>query len=276
MSALSHLVAYYVNLLIIQYHNQPKAMATIALFAQVITGDEIVLDVENAYSLLSNADVWDPAHEVDVWDPPTGDYWDPPVTVEGAVGLQLDVLGKYEGVNRLYQPALTGFFSTITYSQVESPPDQLGFTNYANFNTDVGDTLTYNDLIGGSQLLSDDNFRILIQLAIIVNNSNFSRQSIDEDIYAIFGSTVIPSSPGNMVMWYFVPPSLSALLLAAFQKGLLPKPMGVLLGGLIEQSATFFGFTTYQGGSPLITGFSTYADYATKIGETLQYGDIII
>lgn len=246
MADISDLISYYVNLLIIQYHDQPKAQATIALFADEFLASGIIFDVQDGYS------------------------------VDTAVGLQLDVIGKYVGIDRQYQPQdLDGYFSTIIYSQAASPPTQLGMTDYATYPLPTGKTLTYNDLIGGNALLSDDSFRVLIRLAIITNNSNFSHQSIDANMFATFGSTVIPSSAGNMEMWYFVPLSLSPVLLAALQKGLLPKPMGVEIRGLIETDESMFGFATYDAYSPLITGFSTYADYATKAGNTLNY-DVII
>lgn len=247
MADVTDLINYYANLLIIQYNGQPKAQATIKLFAQMMLANGIALDVQEGYS------------------------------IDTAVGKQLDVIGKYVGVDRHYQPTdLTGFFSSIIYGQVASPPTQLGMTNYSTFPLPTGDVLTYNDLIGGNALLNDDAFRILIRLAIIIDNSNFSHQSIDANMFAIFGDSVVASSSGNMEMWYFVPEDLTPVMLAAFQKGLLPKPMAVWLRGLIEGEMPFFGFDTYHGSSPLITGFSTYADYVTKGGSTLGYGDIVV
>lgn len=245
MADVTDIVNYYVNLLIIQYHNQPKAQATIQLMAETLLASGVMFDVQNGYD------------------------------VNTAVGVQLDVIGKYVGVDRNYEaPDLTGFYSTIIYDQVASPPTQLGMTNYANFVSEAGKVLQYTDLIGGNAKLSDDNFRILIKLAIITNNSNFSHQSIDANLFEIFGDTLRASSLGNMVMFYFTTSALSAIMLAAFQKGLLPKPMGVRIGGIIEQTEDYFGFNSYNGGSPFITGFSTYSDYGTKSGNTLVYDDI--
>lgn len=251
MANVTDIIEYYVNLLIIQYNIQPKARATIELFAQTFLASGIYFDVQNGYN------------------------------IDTAVGAQLDVLGKYEGVDRIYQsPDLTGYFSTIDYSQVASPPSQLGFTNYSDYPLPAGNVLIYSDLIGGNAQLNDDNFRILIKLAIATNYSNFSRKSIDDNMFAIFGETVIPSSLGNMVMWYFVPTTLTALMTAALQKGLLPSPMGVRNGGLIERNVPFFGMIDYSHAasgifSSDISGFSTYANYGTTSGNMLTYDAII-
>ena len=88
------LIDYYVNLLIIQYHNQPKAQATIALFIQELLVNNLAFAVQNGYQLVPSSD-----------NP-------------GAVGKQLDVLGKYEGIDRFYrQLDLEDYFSLIAYNE---------------------------------------------------------------------------------------------------------------------------------------------------------------
>jgi len=86
---------------------------------------------------------------------------------------------------------------------------------------------------------------------------------------------VIADSEGNMVMYYFVPVTLSAVLKVAFQKEALPKPMGVRLNYMIKQQRPFFGFATYNYTPAAITGFTTYAEYGTKEGEILNYSKLI-
>jgi len=83
--SLVQLIAYYVNLLIIQYKGKPKAEATIAALADLALDDMIALDVRDAYELGQ------------------------------AVGAQLDVIGKYAGVSR------TGytFFGQVTLNDDE-------------------------------------------------------------------------------------------------------------------------------------------------------------
>ena len=72
MSDVQNLIDYYTNLLIIQYNSKEKARATIELFSRVLLADGIFFDVLNAYNL------------------------------DTAVGHQLDVIGKYVGVDRYY------------------------------------------------------------------------------------------------------------------------------------------------------------------------------
>lgn len=62
---------YYSNLLILQYHNKPKAKATIEAVVNLLP-DGLIQEVTNGFNL------------------------------ETAVGKQLDVLGEYIGVDRYY------------------------------------------------------------------------------------------------------------------------------------------------------------------------------
>lgn len=246
-STVEELIAYYVNLLIIQYHDQPKAQATIAALISVLLADGIFLDIQNAYN------------------------------IDTAVGVQLDVIGKYVGVDRFYRGQdLQGYFSFINYQEVDAPPDdRIGFADYADFLTKAGKWLIYPQVLSSTLALTDDEFRILIKLKIIINYSNFSHKEIDEEIYDAFGLNLIPDSLGNMTMYYFVNANSAAIIMVAAQKKLLPKPMAVGIRYIIPQFAPFFGFASYDGYSPLITGFTDYADYGIESGETLTYSDLV-
>lgn len=70
MTTLTDLEDYYKNLLIIQYHNKPRAQATIAQWVNCMTGDGIM------------PQLWD-AFDVDT-----------------AIGAQLDAIGKFVGIGR--------------------------------------------------------------------------------------------------------------------------------------------------------------------------------
>lgn len=247
MADVSSIIEYYVNLLIIQYNQKPNARATIRAIIEQLQANGIFFDVQAAYS------------------------------VETAVGAQLDVLGKYVGIDRFYEgQVLSGFFGFITYDEVDAPPpDRIGFADYSDFDTKPGRWLLYTDVISGTLVLGDEDYRFLMKLKIIQNNSNHSHQSIDESVYAFFGNTVYPDSLGNMEMTYFLQAGYGPLIEVALQKQVLPRPMAVGLRHVIIQRTTFFGFATYSGFSPLITGFANYADYDTKEGESLTYDKII-
>ena len=68
---MSALDTYYSNLLILQYHNKPKAKATIEASVGLLP-DDLILEVINGFD------------------------------IETAVGKQLDILGIYVGVDRFY------------------------------------------------------------------------------------------------------------------------------------------------------------------------------
>lgn len=63
--------SYYSNLLIMQYHNKPKAKATIEAAVGLLP-DDLIMEVINGFD------------------------------IETAVGKQLDILGEYVGVDRYY------------------------------------------------------------------------------------------------------------------------------------------------------------------------------
>ncbi len=189
---------YYANLLIMQYHNKPRAQETIKVSTASIP-DQLILDVINGYN------------------------------IDTAVGAQLDTLGIYVGVDR----------------------------NYINN--------------GALDLLSDDDYRIIIKLKAISNTSTLSSKDLDKSLYDFFGNSIRMDSAGNMEMTYFVPVNKTPVILAAIQKEVLPRPMGVRCSYIIEYDKKFFGFCTYQNQTAIYkTGFRTYNN-PNKVGEVLTY-----
>lgn len=190
--------SYYSNLLILQYHNKPKAKATIESTVSLLP-DDLIGEVINGFNLGT------------------------------AVGKQLDILGEYIGLNRDY---------------------------------------IKNGVVS---LLGDDDYRNLLQLKAVCNSSDFSHKSIDDAIYKIFGTTVRMDSIGQMDIRYFVNTEGSDLVLAAIQKGVLPKPMGVRLDYIEQYDIDYFGFCTYDDLDTFYkTGFGDYNE-PDKEGEMLTY-----
>lgn len=250
MANITDLITYYVNLLIIQYNDLPKAEATIALIAQTILADGIVEDIQNAYS------------------------------VDTAVGAQLDVVGKYQGVDR-YFPAidLDDYFSFITYDEVlslPSSPPRFGFSTYADYgNFSYNGTLTYGDIITTSNALNDDDFRTLIRLAIKNNNSDYSMGEIDAALFELFGTKIHQEDGYNMTVNYFIIGTPPPLIQAILFKNMLPRAMAVGINLVQEITNTMFAFTDYTGyQSPFGAGFSDYSNYATLPGQVLTYSQI--
>ena len=245
MTDVTDLINYYQNLLIIQYHDQPKAQATIDLLVGTALASGILQDIQEGFN------------------------------IDTAVGAQLDILGKYVDLTRSFQGQnLTGYFTFTNYSDPSTPPGKIGFTDYTQGFTKVGQFLIYSDYLSDTLLLDDTDYRLLIKLRIFQNNLNHSHEAIDSVMWNFFGDTVVPDSVGNMQMYYFVQTPIPAVITVALQKDLLPRPMAVQLA-LITQTKPFFGFCNYSGYSPAIVGFTSYTTPAIPVGETLTYSDVI-
>lgn len=240
------LIDYYTNLLIIQYNQKPKARAMIAAFAKQLLATGVFFDVRDGYN------------------------------IDTAVGKQLDVLGKYIGLDRFYnEEDLDGFFAFSTYDEDPIDPLKIGFSTYADFETWEGKMLSYDDVITKQGRLIDDDYRFLLKLKIILNNSNFSHKEIDDSLFRFFGQDLVADSTGDMVMDFFVTDNKSTIIKAAIAKSLLPRPMGVWARYLISSDIDFFGLSSYADTDSASIGFSTYADYDTLTGEMATYSDLI-
>ena len=124
---------------------------------------------------------------------------------------------------------------------------------------------------GEIKVLDDEDYRIILKLKAISNTSNLSHKSLDESLYDFFKNSIRMDSVGNMEMTYFVPKNKTPIILAAIQKEVLPRPMGVRCSYIIEYDKKFFGFCTYENQSSVYkTGFRTYND-PDKQGEMLTY-----
>lgn len=187
------LIDYYVELLIIQYVNLAKARATVRAFVKMMVMDQLPLLVQQAYDL------------------------------DTAVGVQLDVLGKYAGVSR----------NAHTFT--------------------------------GPIVLTDPDYRLLIKMKIVQNNSGSDLSSI-QDLLADFLPNVFQVFDyGNMHMSYYFNASYGSADLAEVfvRQNLLPKPMGVRLGTLVYSAnlTNIFGFRTFDRQPPGISGFNLFDDY---------------
>lgn len=201
------LVEYYAKLLILQYAGKPKAVATVSALVREAIMNQLPIQVGQAFDL------------------------------ETAVGVQLDVVGKYAGVVR------TGYDFT------------------------------------GPITLDDDDFRSLIKMAIVKNNAGSSLSDIQDLLNFFFPGTFLVFDYQNMQMDYFFSAEIGSVQLAEMfvRNGLLPKPMGVLVGALIYAPTinNFYGFRTFTYQSPNIRGFNSYADYSLE-KPWLNYDDAIV
>lgn len=197
-TTVDQIIEYYTNLLIIQYNKLPNASATIALFIEQLVADGIYFDVKNGYNL------------------------------DTAVGVQLDVLGKYIGVSRFFGAMM--FEDYFSFSLYDPKPEiytgSVGFCDYSDL-AKPGFWMVYDAIVNTTYSLSDADYRLILKLKILQNNSNHSDKEIDDGIFEIFGDLLIPQDNYNMTMNYIVDPSIEDLINIAYNKGVLPKPMGV-------------------------------------------------
>lgn len=117
--------------------------------------------------------------------------------------------------------------------------------------------------------LNDEQFRTLIQLAIIKNTSGSSLYEIDELINKYFGTQMKVFDFGNMRIGYMIQSDFASQDLAEIMitQGLLPKPAGVSLSStiLFPTLTGFFGYSTYKSGAnPNNRPYNTYDTYNTN------------
>lgn len=198
---------YYTNLLILQYIGKPKAYATIQGTITPILMDQIPIDVQNAYAIGT------------------------------AVGVQLDVIGKYVGVTR------SGY-------GIEGQPITLDDSDYTTL---IKMVIIKNN--SGSSLATIQNL-----LSV-----NFPGQVFVTDNQTMGLNYVIIESLGT-----------SDLLELLVTGGYLPKPMGVELSVVIlpEHTDKYFGFRTYALPDTTVSPFNTYANYQTTF-PWLSYKGVI-
>lgn len=199
-----NLIKGYVDLLEVQYHNKPKAKATIKLLIETLLADMLMFKLREQC-----------------------------LNVEESVGVQLDVVGKWVGIDRYFKgqkfDKLT-LFGFNTYSDLDGDVLSHGFSTYDNYDTETGDgVLIYPLILSVKNRLNDDDFRILIKLKIIKNETKMTAKDIDENIYNIFKDMIYTTWGECMEMTYHYEYRLSSIMDLAVEKECLPIPTGVKL-----------------------------------------------
>lgn len=203
---MEELLKYYANLLIVQYNGKPKAKATIEMLTKIIYGvvdTPLFLQIQDAFD------------------------W------KTAVGNQLDIIGKWVGVSKVYQGLLYWGKTFLSYPSFNdlTPSDntdnlQHGYSDYSTFDTDTGGTLTYNELGFVEQELDADQFRTVIGLKIIKNSITLTAKNIDDAVWEYFGGQVY-TTWDDMKITYHYPDSLNTVMTVCKYKNVLPAPIGV-------------------------------------------------
>ena len=193
---------YYSNTLIVQYHDKPKAKQTIEMLVKLVYSNMLLMQIRDAFD------------------------W------KTAVGEQLDIIGKWVGVSRVYNVNLLTEpkLSYPQYSRLDpiitTSDLQGGYSDYETFNDNDGGQLRYNDLQSIGNKLDDNNYRMIIGLKIIYNSINHVAGEIDKAIYDFFGGEII-TKWSDFTLTYEYTDKYTQLMAFAEYKGVLPAPIGV-------------------------------------------------
>ena len=200
LDTLKTVIDYYVNLLIIQYHNKPKAQATIALLIKLAFANMILLQIRDGF-----------------------DY-------TKAKGEPLDIIGEWVGLTRFYDGKYIFYRPWFALIDWDSTPDNLqgGFSEFSDFETLEGGILDYNDFQPSQNKLDDTSFGLLIGLKIIANSIKYTAKNIDTAIYNYFGGDVY-TTWSETTLTYHYPAELREFMQVAEYKKVLPAPTGVTI-----------------------------------------------
>lgn len=236
------LIAYYVNLLIIQYHNKPKARAHIQALITAIMVYDIAIAVRDGFN------------------------------IDTAIGKQLDILSKIIGVDRLVTGASfdRNYFGYADYTDV-APFTYYGYADYTNASVDEQFRLYIEDNRALYDL-NDTELRMMLKMQIIKNNSNGSMKAIDDLLLEFFPDQVIFGERYPMGETFIFAEALRRIATIAQSEDLLPRPAGVALTiSFVPYISAIFGYKRYGHAAPsFITGYKRYG--VVKLGGFTRYG----
>lgn len=198
------LVKAYQNLLEVQYWNKPKAKATVKLLIETLLADMLVWKIR--------------------------DEW---LNVDASVGVQLDWVGKWVGVDRYFKG--NKFDNKKWYAYYDwnkdNQPNGLQGGMYDWNSIDKPDSVffSYEWIVSVRNRINDTDFRVLIKLKIIKNNTVLTCKNIDDEIYKLFGDLIYTVWGESMELTYFYPVSYTSIMELAKDKEVLPVPCGVNL-----------------------------------------------
>jgi len=193
---INEFIKYYQNLLIIQYHNKPKAKKVIAAFIRPLAEVyDLAKELENAFN------------------------------INTARGQQLDIVAKYFGVKRRYNNIV---FDKLwhNYQYIDGYVDGLSFQTLKN--PIFGGTWTLETKNKSYYDLNDQELRMLIKLRIIgLNNEILTYKTFYDKFFELFGSEIDVVASGTMnVAFYFDDSTNIGKVLKGFPE-FFPVPAGV-------------------------------------------------
>lgn len=196
------------NLIIVQYKQSPKNRAMIDLLADLVFANNLVLKIRDLC-----------------------------LNVDKSEGVQLDVVGKWVGIDRFFNgidfwdaPMLSyPYFTTIEANSYDIY--QGGFSTYTNFADNDGGFLMYKrwrNIRTQTNAMKDEFFRPLIKLKIIQNSIDHTYKSIDDAIWQWSEGNVYTTWDKMKVTYNYNSDYKNILFLANY-KDVLPRPIGCSL-----------------------------------------------
>lgn len=150
-----------------------------------------------------------------------------------AVGKQLDILGKYIGLSR-------------------------------NVKKEIGSPATV--------ILTDDQYRLLLQLKLICNTSYSATSQIRRALFQLFPNDIRVFDDRTMEMEYQLSERFDGLEQVIIAEELLPFPMGLGFNVIVVPDLLkLYGYYGYDGLNDNPNGYSSYTDGFR--GKFLSYGD---
>jgi len=195
----AELIQYYVNLLIIQYHEKPKAKAHIEAIVTECVADQLIAQVRDGFD------------------------------IETAVGAQLDIVGKYVGIPRIVNgfPFGRDYFEMPSYDD-PSPTTYFGFGLYG---AEPAHYFAYYADAENQYIMNDYEMRYIIKLKIAQQNSNHSLESIDDivdEFFQVSGSPILSVTDNlDMTINYDFSGDIQIIHRLAVYLDCLPHPAGV-------------------------------------------------
>lgn len=188
--ATQDILNYYADLLILQYKTQPKARETIKALVTEVYSNGLLLDLIDAFN------------------------------IDTAVGKQLDILGKYIGLNRTVKDFIQ---STQTI------------------------------------VLTDEQYRTLLKLKLVENVNFSSTAQIKQLLYDVFPNDIRLYDNRDMTFEYWLSTQFQDLIGVILAEELLPLPMGIGYKVLIidDDILDFYGYYSANGLNNNLNGFST-------------------
>lgn len=210
---LSTLKQYFADLLIIQYKGSRRNRALIEFLVDLIFANNLALEIK-----------------------------DKTVNINESIGKQLDVVGKWVGIDRYYYKEIWThpYLAFPNYSTIKTSDYsefQGGFSTYSNFADNNGGFLTYkawSSIRAKANEIGDEYFRKLIQLKVIKNSINHTCKNIDDAIWEWSEGHVYTTWNKMEIIYHYDSLYKNLIELANF-KNVLLKPTGcnIILEGIL-------------------------------------------